>query len=595
MAFIPEDKLLEIKDAASIEEVVGQYVKLTQKGRNLSGLCPFHSETKPSFTVAPEKGIFHCFGCGAGGNVFSFLMQYHRLSFPEAVQELARRYGIPVSLKELGPEGAQQAKKRTQAYEANTAAAAFYAATLASAEGRPGRDYLKKRGLTPEIIRAFQLGYAVDEWDALRRHFQNRGISLDLAQEVGLLAPRDRGGFYDRFRGRIMFPIFDRQSRVIAFGGRIIGDGEPKYLNSPETLLYSKGRTLYGLPQAAESLRATGVALVVEGYLDLIALQVQGLGNVLATLGTALTREQVRLLKAVADKVVLVYDGDAAGAKAMKRAFPLFAQENLAVRALPLPAGQDPDSYARAHGVELFRTAWDAAHPWFSYLLEDLIATHGLDIDGRVRILEELRPYVQALTDPVEQDLWLRKTSERLRVDAAALRKSLTSLAPISAARLDPRTNLAVSLEKAVIRWVLGHPDAITPEELEEWAGEFESRELQELMALIIGSYREHGKLDHGLLVQQAKGDTQRQHICALTLEEGESEGPAGDFLAADWRRNLSIRRLKKTEQALKEELGKKIVGGNDDNLFHLLAQKREISRQLEHLKCRSTTKGENG
>ncbi len=199
----------------------------------------------------------------------------------------------------------------------------------------------------------------MDEWDALRRHFQNRGISLELAQEVGLLVPRDRGGFYDRFRKRIMFPIFDRQGRVIAFGGRIMGDGEPKYLNSPESSLYSKGRSLYGLPQAAEALRTTGVALVVEGYLDLIALQVHGIGNVLATLGTALTREQVRLLKSLAEKVVLVYDGDAAGAKAMKRAFPLFAQENLAVRALPLPAGMDPDSYAQAHGVELFRSAWD--------------------------------------------------------------------------------------------------------------------------------------------------------------------------------------------------------------------------------------------
>jgi DNA primase len=593
MAFIPEDKLLEIKDAASIEEVVGQYVKLTQKGKNLLGLCPFHADTAPSFTVAPEKGIFHCFGCGVGGNVFSFLMQYHRLSFPEAVQELARRYGIPLSLKDLGPEGAQQAKKRTKAYEANAAAAAFYAATLTSPEGAPGRAYLAKRGLTPEIIRAFQLGYAVDEWDALRRHFQNRGISLELAQEVGLLAPRDRGGFYDRFRKRIMFPIFDRQSRVIAFGGRIVGDGEPKYLNSPEGPHYSKGRTLYGLPQAAEALRATGVALVVEGYLDLIALQVHGIGNVLATLGTALTREQVRLLKSLAEKVVLVYDGDAAGAKAMTRAFPLFAQENLAVRALPLPAGMDPDSYAQAHGVELFRAAWDTAQPWFTYLLEDLITTHGLDIEGRVRVLSELRPYVQALTDPVEQDLWLRATSERLGVDAAALRKSLASLSPISAARLDPRTNLAVSLEKAVIRWVLAHPDAITLEELEEWAGEFENRELQELIALIIGSYREHGRLDHGLLVQQATGEIQRQHICALTLEEDESEGPAGDFLAADWRRNLSIRRLKKTEKALKEEMGK--AKGNDENLFALLAKQREVSRDLEQLKTTATPKGENG
>ena len=553
----------------------------TQKGRNLLGLCPFHSETKPSFTVAPDKGIFYCFGCGAGGNVISFIMQHQRLSFPEAAQELARRYGIPLSLKDLGPEGARQAKKRTTAYEANAAAAAFYAATLASSEGRPGREYLKKSGLTPEIIRAFQLGYAVDEWDALRRHFQNRGISLELAQEVGLLVPRDQGGFYDRFRGRIMFPIFDRQSRVIAFGGRIIGDGEPKYLNSPESLLYSKGRTLYGLPQAAEALRATGVALVVEGYLDLIALQVHGVANVLATLGTALTREQVRLLKPLADKVVLVYDGDAAGARAMKRAFPLFAQENLAVRALPLPAGLDPDSYAQAHGAEMFRAGWESAQPWFSYLLEDLIATHGLDIEGRVRVLSELRPYVQVMSDPVEQDLWLRATSERLGVDAAALRKSLTSLAPISAARLDPTRSIVVDQEKKLLRWVLGHPEAVSPEELEEWTEEFKNPELKGLLELIITSYREHGRMDHGLLVQQATGETQRQHICALTLEEDDSDGPSGDFLADDWRRDLKVRHLKKAQTRLKAMMAK---APGDDDLVALQVQWRKIDQQLKDL-----------
>jgi DNA primase len=594
MAFIPEDKLLEIKDAASIEEVVGQYVKLEQKGRNLLGLCPFHAETKPSFTVAPDKGIFYCFGCGAGGNVISFIMQYHRLSFPEAAQELARRYGIPISLKEMGPEGAKQAKKRTTAYEANAAAAAFFTATLASAEGAPGRAYLKKRGLTPEIIRAFQLGYAPEAWDSLRRHFQSRGIPLELAQEVGLLMPRERGGFYDRFRNRIIFPIFDRQSRVIAFGGRTIGDGEPKYLNSPESLLYSKGRTLYGLPQAADALRHTGVALVVEGYLDLIALQVKGIANVLATLGTALTREQVRLLKSLADKVVLVYDGDPAGAKAMMRAFPLFAQENLAVRALPLPAGQDPDDYARTHGVELFRTAWDSAQPWFSYLLEDLIATHGADIQGRVRVLEELRPYVQAIAEPVERDLWLKNASERLGVDLGVLKKSLTSLAPISSTRLDPKANLAVSLEKGVIRWVLGHPEAVAVEELEEWAAEFDNPDLKGLMELIITSYRDHGRLDHGLLVQQAPEETQRQHICALTLEEDESGGPAGDLLVADWRQDLHIRRLKKARTQLKEEL-KTAANLEGDDLSALLARQQEIHRQIEHLKSRSTQKGENG
>ncbi len=593
MAFIPEDKLLEIKDAASIEEVVGQYVKLTQKGKNLLGLCPFHADTAPSFTVAPEKGIFHCFGCGAGGNVFSFLMQYHRLSFPEAVQELARRYGIPLTLKELGPEGAQQAKKRATAYDANAAAASFYAATLASSEGAPGRAYLTKRGLTPEIIRAFQLGYAPEAWDTLSRHFQKRGIPLELAQEVGLLAPRTHGGFYDRFRGRIIFPIFDRHNRVIAFGGRTIGDGEPKYLNSPESLLYSKGRTLYGLPQAAEALRATGVALVVEGYLDLIALQVQGIGNVVATLGTALTREQVRLLKSLADKVVLVYDGDAAGAKAMKRAFPLFAQENLPVRALPLPGGMDPDDYARAHGVELFRTAWDSGQPWFSYLLEDLIMSYGLDIEGRVKIIEELRPYVQAMADPVEQDLRLKSAGRRLGVDEGVLRKSLTSLAPISPTRLDPRTNLAISLERALIRWVLSHPEAVTLEELEEWAGEFNNPELKGLLALIITSYKEHGRVDHGLLVQQATGETQRQRICALTIEEGNSDSCSAVQLAADWRRTLAVRRLKRVQSHIIDRL--KATPTEGDDLPTLLAHKREIDRQLKQLESSHVIKGENG
>jgi DNA primase len=579
MAFIPEDKLLEIKDAASIEEVVGQYVKLTQKGKNLLGLCPFHADTAPSFTVAPDKGIFHCFGCGAGGNVFSFLMQYHRLSFPEAVQELARRYGIPVSLKEMGPEGAKQAKKRTTAYELNAVAAAFFASTLASSEGAPGRAYLKKRGLSPEIIRAFQLGYAPDSWDSLSRHFQTRGIPLELAQEVGLLMPRDRGGYYDRFRNRIIFPIFDRQSRVIAFGGRIIGEGEPKYLNSPESLLYSKGRTLYGLPQAAEALRHTGVALVVEGYLDLIALQVKGIANVLATLGTALTREQVRLLKSLAEKVVLVYDGDAAGAKAMKRAFPLFAQENLAVRALPLPGGLDPDDYVRTHGVELFENAWDKAQPWFTYVLEDLIATYGLEIEGRVRVLEELRPYYHGFQSKSEQNLWLKVTAERLGLAEDALRRSLDSLAPISAIKIDPTRGIVVEIERKLIRWLLANSDEVGVEELQEWAVEFEDPELKGLMELIITCYREHGRLDHSLLVQQAPGETQRQQLCALTLEEGDSSDLVED--SAKWRRDFKVKQLKKARARLKAMFNK--VSGNED-LAALQVQWREIHQQLEEL-----------
>jgi DNA primase len=583
MAFIPEDKLLEIKDAASIEEVIGQYVKLTQRGRNLLGLCPFHTDTKPSFTVAPDKGIFHCFGCGAGGNVFSFLMQYHRLSFPEAVEELARRYGIPLTYKDLGPEGAKLSRKRQVFYELLAQAAAFYTATLKGPGGQAGRDYLARRGLSEEVVQDYQLGYAPPDWDALARHLRNRGASLEAAQEVGLVLPRPQGGYYDRFRDRVMFPILDRQGRPIAFGGRVVGEGEPKYLNSPESPLYSKGRTLYGLPQAAPALRQEGLALVVEGYLDLLALRVHGIQPVVATLGTALTREQVRLLKGLVPRVVLVFDGDAAGARAMRRAFPLFAQESLAVRALPLPTGLDPDSYAASHGVELFRNAWEAAQPWFSYLLEELVAAHGLEIDSRVGIVSELRPYFQAMADPVEQGLWLKAAAARLEVAEDTLRRSLTAT-PVPGPGRPPRLgNLLINLEQKALKWILSNPRAASREELEEWAAEFEDQELKGLLKLIIGQYREGGGLDHSLLVQQVEEESLRQLICALTLTGEEFGG--SELLAADWQRAFRLRRLEKARQDLKARLARASQDPVGEDLLALLAQRQELDRQLDALK----------
>jgi DNA primase len=595
LAYIPEDKLLEIKDAASLEEVVGQYVKLTRRGRNLVGLCPFHADSKPSFTVALDKGIFHCFGCGASGNIFSFLMQYHRLSFPEAVEELARRYGIPLTLRDLGPEGAKAGRKRQLFYDLHAQAAAFYRQTLEGSAGKPARDYLKRRGLTPEVAQEYQLGYALPGWDSVRRHLQNKGLSLELAQEAGLLVARPAGGYYDRFRDRIMFPIADRTGRIVAFGGRVIGDGEPKYLNSPESPLYSKGRLLYGLPQAATALRQEDLALVVEGYLDLLALKVHGIHPVLATLGTALTREQARLLKSLASRVVLVFDGDAAGAAAVRRAFPLLAEEGLAVRTLPLPAGLDPDSYVHAHGPELFTSAWENAQPMFAFLLEGLIQTHGMDIDGRVRLLAELRPFFQALKDPVEQDLWLRFTASRLGVEEGSLRLSLTSPATPTTSWPDTNRSLAISLEKSLVKWVLQHPQGLNLEELEEWAREFDNRGLQGILSLIIDCCRKHGKLDVSLLIQKAEEEEQQRQICALALGEAEFGALAADMAAEDWRRALLRRRLKKAEAALREKLTTALADPENAELPTLLAQSQEIQRKIESLKSEDAGKGEDG
>jgi DNA primase len=293
----------------------------------------------------------------------------------------------------------------------------------------------------------------------------------------------------------------------------------------------------------------------------------------------------VRLLRSYVSRVVLVFDGDAAGARATLRAFPLFAEEGLAVRVLPLPAGMDPDNYVFAHGPEIFLSPWDAAQPIFAFLLETLIATHGLDIEGRVRLLAELKPYVQALRDPVEQDLWLRFTAGRLKVDEANLRLSLTTSAPVSAARLDPSGSLAINLEKNLIKWVLHHPAGLSLEELEEWVQEFEDRELKGIMSLIIGCCREHGDLDVSLLIQRVEEEEKRRQICALALGEEEFYNLPAGHLANDWRRAFLKRRLSKAGAAIKERLARAVADPDAEDLQALMSQRQEIDRQLEALK----------
>ncbi|MGQ9687985.1 MAG: DNA primase [Desulfobaccales bacterium] len=595
MAYIPDDKLQEIRDAASIEEVVGQYVKLERRGKNLTGLCPFHSDTKPSFTVSPDKGIFYCFGCQAGGNVISFVMQYHKLSFMEAVSELARRYGIRLSLKDVGPEEGRRAQKRQLFYELYKEALAFYAATLEGKAGKPGRDYLAKRGLTPDIINTYRLGYAPPEWDGLRRHLASRGLLLEAAAEAGLLVPRPSGGFYDRFRDRVIFPIFDRQDRAVAFGGRIIGDGEPKYLNSPESPVYSKGRLLYGLPQAREPLRAQDLALVVEGYLDLLALRVHGVAPVVATLGTALTREQVRLLKSLVSRVVLVFDGDEAGARAMCRAFPLFSQEGLPVRVIALPRGMDPDTYVQAHGPELFADPWDAAQPWLAFLLDNLIRLHGAEIEGRVRVIEALKPYFQALPDPVEKGLWVKFAAERLGVVEGDLRQSLFQKSPASPRDWLRPDNLAINLEKGLLRWVLQHPDSVAAEELAQWAEEMEDPEIQEVLRLIAAHCLSRPARKISFVLDHLEEEELKKELCALMLGGGEFAQLSPEMVAEDWRRALKRRRLQRAREILKGKLAEAAQDSDHDHLLALLSQRQEIDRQLEALKAPPTTTGESG
>ncbi|MEN8245660.1 MAG: DNA primase [Thermodesulfobacteriota bacterium] len=421
--FIPEDKIEEIKNAADIVEVVSEYVLLKKTGRNYNGLCPFHSEKTPSFTVSPEKQIFHCFGCNTGGNVFSFLMKQDGLSFPESVRFLARRYGIDLPRPEMTGKMRQQISEREQLFKVNRYAMDFFHGKLVSGrQGEKAMAYLKRRGFSRKIIDTFHLGYAPDAWDGLLNFLQHKHAPVGLIEKAGLvIARKDRSGFYDRFRNRIIFPILNMSRQTVGFGGRVMDDSLPKYLNSPETPVYNKRRLLYGLYAARNKCREEGSVHIVEGYFDQLALYQRGVENTAATLGTALTPEHIHLMKGFVKKAVLIFDSDEAGIKASERSVGMFVREGVEAHVVMLPKGHDPDSFISEFGPEAFYKLTESALEVMSFLLLTAEKKHGLTVSGKLAILEDLRRPLASIKDANPRQLYVKELSERLGIDEAAV------------------------------------------------------------------------------------------------------------------------------------------------------------------------------
>jgi DNA primase len=429
-AFIPEDKISSIKNAADIVDIVSESVALRQSGRNYLGLCPFHSEKTPSFTVSPDKQIYYCFGCGAGGNVFSFLMKHRGLSFPEAARTLAGRYGIDLPTRNLSPYEKKKLTERETILNLNGEAMDFYRHCLKTGEnGKRAVTYLLKRGLTRQTIDRFKLGYAPDGWDHLLRRLKSRKQSIEMALSAGLIIPRKKGsGHYDRFRNRIVFPIFNGQNQIVGFGGRVMDDGLPKYLNSPETPVYHKSRSLYGLNWARQRSREKQAIFIVEGYFDLIAMHQFGIENTVATLGTSLTADHVQLLKGCVGEgghAVLVYDSDQAGIKAARRSVDVFQKGLLDSRILVLPEGHDPDSFLMDNGPDDFLNAAGQAAGMIAFMIQSAIDRYGLGINGKVRVVNELTPAILAVSDPIARSLQVKHLAERIGVDEAVLMQKM--------------------------------------------------------------------------------------------------------------------------------------------------------------------------
>ncbi len=426
---IPEDKISEIQNSVDIVDIVSESVLLRQAGRNYQGLCPFHSEKTPSFSVNREKQMFYCFGCGVGGDVFNFLMKRDGLGFADAVEILARRAGIELPEQDLSPEMKKRIEEKESIFAVNKAALDFFRSNLRGPAGRAAKKYLEDRGFNDEAIEAFQLGFAPRGWDNLVGFLVQKKASLEVAEKGGLVAPRRSGdGYYDRFRDRIIFPIFDARKQAVGFGGRVMDDSVPKYLNSPETPVFNKGRNLYGLHLTKGACRSLETVFMVEGYFDLIALYQHGIKNVAATLGTSLTTDHVRLLRGFAKRAILVFDSDEAGAKAAGRSIPLFKKENIEVRVMSLPKGHDPDTFVFEFGADAFMKASEKALGVMAFLTEAAVAKHGLSVEGKLAVLNEMKEHLASVSDPAARFLYTKELAHRIGIDenavSASIRKS---------------------------------------------------------------------------------------------------------------------------------------------------------------------------
>ena len=530
---IPESFIQELLARVDIVDVIERYVPLKKGGANYQACCPFHSEKTPSFTVSPSKQFYHCFGCGAHGSALGFLMQYSGVGFIEAVEDLAHSVGMQVP--KVSERVQSDRAKKAPLTELMLRAARFYKEQLKASP--KAIDYLKGRGLTGEIAAKFGLGYAPDDWQGLQKVFPD--YDDPALAECGLVIVNEQGRRYDRFRDRVMFPILDQRGNVIGFGGRVLGQGEPKYLNSPETPLFEKGRELYGLVQARQAIRDDDTVIVVEGYMDVVALAQHGVGNAVATLGTATTPNHVHKLLRQASRIVFCFDGDAAGRKAAWRALEASLDQladDKSVGFLFLPPEHDPDSFVRAEGAEAYRAL--ARHPTTltEFLLRELKSNVDLaTAEGRARLVHEAKPHLTKLSAPV-----LRVQLTKAVAEAAALTQAeveaecgIKSLAKGYGSRPAPpprRRTIEISLAKSLLEAVLRRPERAARLSLEFVGGD----KLEEMALHAIANAIDHGELpagNLGLLIEYFRGAPFETtlaetagRIAAEEIDEGEED-----------------------------------------------------------------------
>lgn len=585
---IPEERIEEIRNRVNIVDLVSEYVTLKKAGRNYLGSCPFHKEKTPSFTVNAEKQIYHCFGCGEGGNAFSFLMKINSMTFPETVRHLAGKLGIPLPAREFTPEEKGREDLREILLRVNHLAAGYYARTLRLPAGTRGKAYLEKRGIKPEVIETFQLGYAPEGWRNLRDHLQREKVSLKHAEQAGLLVSRKDGDYYDRFRGRLMFPIEDVNGNVIAFGGRIIGEGEPKYLNSPESPIYVKGRNLYGLARAKNAIRRDETLIIVEGYFDLLALWNHGIPNVAATLGTALTREHVDLIRRYTGAVALTFDTDTGGKAALERSMSLFLERGLRAKAVVLPDGKDPDEFISKHGKEAFLVEIGRARALVDYYIDEVIG-QGTNIDDRRGALKDAIPFMAGISDAAERGQFMKRVSERLGVDEELVRSEVSRHRPAGRQEEAPAPRRVTTgidrVELALIQMMIENPSRIRDVIEGNILAFFMSDVLKSLGETIAASHGEGEAPSLAGMVERIENRAVREKLLELTVSAGQPDSAVRDRLFDDTVRRVKERWYKERQRDLRVRLLRAQEAGDQELFNRLLDEKERLRHEQKERK----------
>ncbi|ATW27657.1 DNA primase [Candidatus Formimonas warabiya] len=605
MSFVPPEIIDEIRTKTDIVEIISEYVSLKRQGKNYVGLCPFHLEDTPSFSVSPDKQIFYCFGCHKGGSVINFIMEQENLTLPEAAEKLADKVGVVIPSGHVSEQEFTRQSQKRRLIEMHELAAHFFHQRLNNPlEGKPARDYLDKRGITRDVMGSFQLGYAPKSWDSLVKHLLQKGFTETEMEKAGLAARSSKGTFYDKFRDRLMFPIWDFRGKVIAFGGRVMGDELPKYLNSSETPIFNKSQNLYGLNIAAAWIRQQDEAVIMEGYMDVIAAHQFGIKNAVASLGTSFTTDQGKLLKRYSSNVLIAYDADTAGAKATSRGLDILQNIGFRVRVLQLPNGLDPDEFLHKYNYMAWvQLAQNKALSLLEYKLQAATAKYNIkSIEGKADVVKELLPDLAKIKSQVEKDQYVKLLARTLGISEdtiyADLRRITGNIEKTDNFNIVKHTNNTQVQVRNVFPENRRHASAIAERNLcrlmiedrkifdqVEHALGLDFPEEARLTEILHAVKQMSGEFDWlpATLIERLEVSPLKQFLSQLFMED--YPGDNKDVFVRDYIKTIKLHRMKKRIQEIHNMIQSQDQQSMTGETMQLLQEYTMLQQQVQQLK----------